>query len=74
MEKTTKVLCNKCKRELPMKRNIVLEDFIEVNKNWGYFSKKDGKTYSFVLCEECSDKLMESFLIPPRIVDTTELL
>lgn len=74
MEKKTKVLCNKCKRELPMKRNIVLEDFIEVNKKWGYFSKKDGKTYSFVLCEECSDKLMESFLIPVEITDTTELL
>ncbi len=74
MEKTTKVLCNKCKKELPMKRNIILEDFIEVNKKWGYFSKKDGLTYNFILCEECSDELMESFLIPVKITDTNELL
>ena len=69
-----KIICNKCGRELTVENQIPREDYIMVRKQWGYFSEKDGKTYSFVLCEECSDRLVQSFIIPVDVQDTTELL
>ena len=35
--------------------------------SWGYFSKKDGETHSFDLCEECYDKWIGGFQIPVGI-------
>ena len=74
MEKTAGVICNKCGRSLPVNNDIIMADFIEINKKWGYFSDKDGKSYRFILCEECSDKLMKEFVVPVQIEDTRELL
>ncbi len=74
MKKNTELCCNKCGKILQKKNGILMEDFIEVKKNWGYFSEKDGKTYSFVLCESCSDSLFEDFSYPVSISDTNELL
>lgn len=74
MEETVKIMCNKCKKELPVKKDIIMADFIEINKKWGYFSKKDGKTCKFILCEECSDALINSLEIPAEVTDTTELI
>lgn len=74
MKKTNKLCCNKCGHVFQEKNGILVEDFIEVNKRWGYFSGKDGKTYSFVLCEKCSDSLFEDFLYPVSVSDTKELL
>lgn len=74
MEKTAGVICNKCGRSLPVNNDIIMADFIEINKKWGYFSGKDGKSYRFILCEECSDKLMKEFVVPVQIEDTRELL
>lgn len=69
-----KIVCNKCGRELVVENGIIKQDFIAVNKPWGYFSDKDGKTYKFILCEECSDRLTADFAVPVEITDTTELL
>ena len=72
--KDGRIVCNKCKKELPQEKGIAMADFIEINKKWGYFSKKDGTTCNFILCEECSDKLIASLEIPANISDTTELV
>lgn len=74
MMKKNKIICNKCKNELPQEKGIIMADFIEINKKWGYFSKKDGTTCRFILCEGCSDALIESLAIPAHISDTTELV
>lgn len=55
-----KAFCNCCGRE------IKGEDFLEVEKQWGYFSSKDGVTECFDLCEECYDKLVSGFKISPE--------
>lgn len=65
--------CNACGKELKMKNDVLLEDAFEAKKQWGYFSQKDMKLHSFVLCEECYDKLTEQFVIPPEVTDVTEL-
>ncbi|MBQ9885738.1 MAG: hypothetical protein IJM37_02575 [Lachnospiraceae bacterium] len=59
--------CNCCGRK------IVNEDFLEVEKEWGYFSSKDGEKISFDLCEKCFDKITADFKIKPQTGTVTEL-
>lgn len=73
MQKIEKISCNMCGRELKMEDGILKEDAFEAKKQWGYFSKKDAFLHSFVLCEDCYDRLTECFQIPPVITEVTEL-
>ncbi len=59
-----KIFCNKCGREIAMKGNRLEEDILEVEKRWGYFSKKDNQVDSFDLCEQCYDEFVAAFTIP----------
>ena len=68
-----RIFCNVCGRQLHMENNILLEDAFEARKQWGDFSKKDTTLHSFVICEECYDKMVEKFAIPPEVIDVTEL-
>jgi [ribosomal protein S18]-alanine N-acetyltransferase len=54
--------CNKCGKDI-----VGHDDYLEVQKIWGYYSNKDFDTHSFVLCEECYDELVSSFKIPASI-------
>lgn len=65
--------CNACGKELKMKNDVLLEDAFEAKKQWGYFSRKDMKKHSFVLCEDCYDKWTAQFVIPPDVSEVTEL-
>lgn len=68
------LMCNLCGRKIICENDIPKEDFIEVNKKWGYFSGKDRIQYHFILCEECSDKFVKHFAIPVEINEVSELL
>lgn len=68
------IFCNKCGKSLKVENKIVREDFISICKPWGYFSKKDGKTQEFIICEECIDKFTEEFVITVKEYDTAELI
>lgn len=68
------VQCNKCGKILKMQNQIMVEDFISIHKEWGYFSKRDGKTWDFVLCESCAEELEKSFSIPAHVYNTVELI
>lgn len=68
------VYCNKCGKKIRMKNDIPQEDYVKVCKPWGYFSKKDGRTQEFVLCENCVEWLEREFVRPSTIYDTIELL
>ena len=58
---------------LELKDKLSLEDAFEAKKQWGFFSKKDMKFHSFVLCEECYDRITAQFVIPPDVSEVTEL-
>lgn len=70
----TKVICNGCGKALAVKNNIILEDWLSVDKAWGYFSEKDGVVHAFDLCEECYDKMVKGFAIPVSVNNQKELL
>ena len=54
-----KVVCNGCGREIPLDT----ADYFHGEKTWGYFSNQDGRQDCFDLCEDCYQKLTESFAI-----------
>ena len=66
--------CNKCGKQLKIENNIPREDFLKIRKEWGFFSRKDGKTEEFLLCENCVEMLTREFIIPVKVEDTVELL
>ena len=67
------VVCNECGKYLLVENWILKEGCFEADAVFGYFSKKDGQIHSFDLCEECYDKMVEKFAIPPEVIDVTEL-
>ncbi len=68
------VRCNQCGREIAVQGNILQEDLLHVEKNWGYFSRKDATKHRWDLCENCYDILIRGFTIPVEELDMTELL
>ncbi len=56
-----KIICNKCGKEIPVIKGVAQEDFLQVNKRWGYFSNKDNQEDAFDLCEDCYDELVTGF-------------
>ncbi len=59
----TKVVCNCCGKEIPLMREGIREEYFHAEKAWGYFSNQDGRQDSFDLCQECYEKMIESFKI-----------
>ncbi|MBR1865644.1 MAG: hypothetical protein IJ801_03970 [Lachnospiraceae bacterium] len=65
-------VCNKCGKRLKVEKGIPKEDFVQVQKTWGYFSKKDGTIQRFIICEDCLEQLEKEFVIPSGLEDVTE--
>lgn len=74
MNENTTRNCNCCGKQFTASGNTLKKDMLHVKKQWGYFSKKDGIIHEFFVCEECYDKWLENFVIPPEIKNATELL
>ncbi len=74
-EKVVKVICNRCKKEIPISdTGMMLEEYLHVEKIWGYFSKQDGQRIAFDLCEECTGKIISEFDLPVYQEDVSELI
>jgi len=71
--KNQKHLCNICGKEL-IQSGQFREDSLYIEKNWGYFSEKDGERHRIRMCENCYDLWIKSFKIPPQVEEVTELL
>ena len=74
IQEISKIICNKCGKEIPVAGGVPSEDMLEVEKRWGYFSGKDGETHSFDICEKCYDNMVKQFKIPADIKENRELL
>ena len=57
-----------------MEECVEKADYLKIEKNWGYFSNKDGTNQKINICEECYDEMVEGFRIPPTEEENTELL
>lgn len=72
--KKIEVLCNCCGKQLKNRNGLLMEDAFEAVKEWGYFSKKDLQVHSFVLCEDCYDRIAASFRIPVTVTKKREVM
>lgn len=74
MQNTQIKRCNRCGREFYTVNNILKEEYIWVEKKFGYFSGKDGEKHSFCLCEKCYDEIVKEFMVPVEIENITEIM
>jgi hypothetical protein len=65
-EKLDKVICNCCGKEIAKDSYGYIQDYVHIEKEWGYFSNKDGEKHSLDLCEACYDKLLEQCRVLPE--------
>ena len=68
------VYCNKCGKAICIEEEIEKADYLKIEKNWGYFSNKDGICHKINICEQCYDEIVAGFMIPVAIEENTELL
>ena len=66
--------CNQCGREFEYQGKLRTEDAFIGYKEWGYFSERDLEVHQFCLCEDCYNKLIETFAIPVDVMEKTEIL
>ena len=74
VKEVTSIECNKCGRVIPVVEGVPQEDVLTVDKQWGYFSEKDGEVHHFDLCEECYDRAVAEFAIPVDVEESLEYL
>ena len=68
------IICNCCKKVIQEQAGIPRREFRHVEKEWGYFSGKDGEIQEFDICESCYDAWVKSFQIPVKTIEVTELV
>ncbi len=70
----TQVVCNKCGKCLNVERGILKEGCFHGSSSFGYFSRRDGETHSFDLCEECYEEITAQFAVPVEVLPNVELI
>ena len=61
----SEIYCNYCGEKIKKNADGYFDDYVEVNKQWGYHSNFDGETHTFHICGECYEKITEKFVIKP---------
>ncbi|NLJ88005.1 MAG: hypothetical protein GX327_04385 [Epulopiscium sp.] len=57
------VYCNVCGEKIKKISSNQFEDYLHVEKVWGYHSNNDGKKDEFDVCQVCYEKWLKSFEI-----------
>lgn len=65
--------CNMCGKNIK-ESGLDREDYLLIEKEWGYFSDKDGEKHTICMCENCYDLWIKSMKKPPIVEEVTELL
>ena len=65
------VICNCCGN--PIHKSItdhpVIDDYFDISKAWGYFSKHDTELHKCQICEDCCMKIASTFKIPVEVTE-----
>lgn len=74
MKRNSITYCNMCGKEMNTEGDMTKREGLHVEKEWGYFSGKDGEIHRFDLCEECYDTIVHGFLLPPEKEERSVLI
>ena len=66
-EVIAQVVCNCCGRQLTTDENGYFEDFIHLEKEWGYFSGQDGVREEADICEDCWKQMKKMFRVSTEV-------
>jgi Fe2+ or Zn2+ uptake regulation protein len=69
-----KIICNNCGKVINVKNTVPEEDYLSIEKDWGYFSKNDGEKHIFDLCEDCVRKIESQMKVSAEIHEQVELI
>lgn len=70
IEKTiiTKVICNRCGKEVKFENGMMIDDELhDISVQFGYYSNRDGEYWNFHLCEDCLVEITKDFKYKPNI-------
>lgn len=73
MKRGNKTFCNCCGKEFSMQGDMFLEEFLHIEREWGYFSNQDGYNLSADVCEKCLMDWMQGFRYQPEKEERVEL-
>jgi hypothetical protein len=69
----TTITCNCCGTEIRKCGNRY-EDYLHIQKSWGYLSDRDGITEEMNICADCLRRWESGFAVPSKKQATIELL
>lgn len=59
IQEVTQIRCDCCGKIIQERQ----EDFLQIDKQWGYFSAKDGVRHQLDICEACYDRWRATFVL-----------
>lgn len=65
--KIQKITCNICGEEIKLNDFGYFNDYLSIEKRWGYGSKYDNEVHKIDICESCYDKFMNTLAIEAEI-------
>lgn len=68
------IMCNMCGKKINDKIGNDMEEYVSLEKNWGYFSNKDSETHTMNICEQCYDIFIAQLKIPVNKTIRKEML
>ena len=69
IQELREVHCNQCGTAVNKNELNYFDDYISIDKTWGYHSPADGETHSIELCADCYFEWIKGFKIPPEVVE-----
>lgn len=69
MIKNEKRYCDCCGKEFAMGKDMFIEEFLHIEKEWGYFSNQDGMNLSMDVCERCLMDWIKTFRHKPEVTE-----
>ena len=59
------VQCNACGASINKNDFGYFDEYLSIEKHWGYPSEFDGETHNIDICEDCYKKLLQGLAIKP---------
>ena len=64
MHQVDEVICNACGKVIEKNASGYFQDYVHIEKQWGYFSGMDGECHSLDMCEECYNRFIDTLAVP----------
>ena len=70
-ERLSEVRCNVCGRRISPDSAHPYQDYLSIEKEWGYDSPYDGERHQIDVCSACYRQWLTSFVLPPAEEEET---